>query len=434
MFEATRWTLVTVLTVLIGTAAGNPSAAQEAQPQPAAAMPDPAQLADQKLYQEYMDFFTEVYKTVQENYFFDVDQVNFRKFIHVFNTKIYPQLLGEKKSRDYIRWRSSAYLIDFLKSPDDIFSAFMPPQAAKDYEEEVLGKRIDLGIEGDLTPLGFEVSRVEPRSDAYEKGLRGGDRILKIDSVDVLSLTKDKVLELLTPLEGATVQLRTFNVAKNSEEDLAVFCKEYFKQTVFMVPVDVPDVFCLQIQRFNRMTSDDLTRFMTVVLQQGGKGLILDLRGNPGGPPLAAREISAFFLTPNEMFAYFQKRNMPRAELFVPEIPPQYRFQGDIVILVDKGSGSASELFSGILQSQKRAVIMGTNTAGQVFLKSMFYFSDQSMVLLVTARGFHPDGTVFSFGGVVPDERVEDPGSPDLVKTAAQYLAQKIQQNNKTVR
>ena len=114
-------------------------------------------------------------------------------------------------------------------------------------------------------------------------------------------------------------------------------------------------------------------------------------------------------------------KNRPKSSLDVPEIPEEYRYKGDIVILVDNKSGSASELFSGILQGRDRAVVMGVNTAGQVFLKRMFYLEDQSMLLLVTARGHHPDGTVFSFDGVEPNEKIEDMDI-DLIKYAAEYL------------
>jgi len=150
--------------------------------------------------------------------------------------------------------------------------------------------------------------------------------------------------------------------------------------------------------------------------------LILDLRGNPGGPPLAAREIASFFLPGGGEFAYFQKRDQPKASLDVPVIPDQYKYDGPMAILVDEGSGSSAELFSGILQRRHRAVLLGKNTAGQVFLKSMFPFEDESMLLLVTARGHHPDGAVFSFSGLTPDRLVEEGESVDLIQTASIYL------------
>jgi C-terminal peptidase prc len=369
---------------------------------------------------EYESFFEEVYATMEKNYYYLIPRPAYEKFLFIFENKIYRQMKKAGKTSQYIKWRSAAHMVEFLKANEDVFSAFIPPKPAKEFEQTALGKRTDLGITGNLTENGYQVSHVEPRSDAYEKGLREKDIIIEIDKVAVGTLTGEKINELLTPLDGATVNLTYVDVRNRALNSIDVLTKEYFKQTVFMCPVDVPGVFCLEIRKFNRTTADDLTRFMDFILKQGPSSLIIDLRGNPGGPPLAAREISAFFLPPYQEFTYFKMRNQPKASLFVPAIPTRFHYQGDIVILVNKESGSASELFSGVLQSRGRATIMGANTAGQVFLKSMYNFADESMLLLVTARGHLPDGRVFSFDGVEPDQKVT--GEADLVKLAAEYL------------
>lgn len=397
-----------------------------AQPHPAADskrnfMTNPAFRAD-KDYQEYLAFFEEVYATMEKNYYQPVPREAFDRFLKTFDSKIYGELKHSGKSSSFIKWRSAAYLVEALKSSEDIFSAFMPPKAARTYEQEALGKRIDLGIEGDLVDEGYRISRLEPRADAFEKGLREGDVIQKIDEDNIPALTLAQIQERLNPLENTRVRLEYRDRAGRTTRTIEVISKEYFKQTVFMVPTHVEGIYCLQIQRFNRKTSEDMTRFMSHILKQGDTGLIIDLRGNPGGPPLAAREISSFFLTPEEEFAYFEGKNKPKTSLDVPRIPDQFHYKGDMVILVNEKSGSASELFSGVLQWRGRAVLMGVNTAGQVLLKSMFNFDDESMLLLVTARGHRPDGGVFSFKGLQPDI-VKNEEDDDLIRHAAEYLA-----------
>jgi C-terminal processing protease CtpA/Prc len=100
----------------------------------------------------------------------------------------------------------------------------------------------------------------------------------------------------------------------------------------------------------------------------------------------------------------------------------ELKYDGPIVILINKGSGSATELFSGVMQKQRRAVLMGQNSAGQVMLKSMFHFDDESMVLLITARGHYPDGSVFSFGGLNPDRFVQNDEEDKIINYATEYL------------
>jgi len=274
----------------------------------------------------------------------------------------------------------------------------------------------------ELVPEGYKVTHIEMRAAAYEKGLRKNDILLVIDNVIATSLSQEEVVAKLTPQEGQILKLRYLDSSDGIERVIQVGSKEYFQQFVFMVPVDVPGVYCLRVEQFNRMTGEDVGRFMKQIAEPDKTSLIIDLRNNPGGPPLAAMEISGFFLPPNEEFAYFQKRDRQKTSLSVPEIPAEARYSGNMAILVNKGSGSASELFAGILQKRGRAVVMGTKTAGQVFLKSMFRFGDGSMLFLVTGQGHHPDGTAFSFEGVTPDETVSAEEA-DLVEYAAKYLA-----------
>lgn len=379
-------------------------------------------------YNETVQFFVEVFKVMQQNYYKEIDSTDLKKFVYIFNTQLYPKMRQTQKSKKYVKWRSAAYLVDALKEEEDIFSKLFPPKDAKKYETTVLGKRIDLGIDGELGDQGYLVTWVEPRSDAHEKGLRKDDIIYQIDKTKILTLREEEIRKLLVPLADETVVLKYIDHQTSRRHKIKVISEEYFKQLAFMVPTGVESVFCIQIKRFNRKTGEDVTSFIEEILAYPGEaGLIIDLRGNPGGPPLAAREISSFFLKPGEEFAFFQKRMRPKSSLDVPEVPEKYHYKGDMVILINEKSGSASELFSGILQGKGRAELMGLNSAGQVFLKSMFYMSDGSMVLLITARGHHSDGKVFSFDGLDPDVRVEN-SDQDLIRYAADYLLKKRQQ------
>jgi len=386
---------------------------------------DPLKASSDSTYKQYTDFFEKVYKTFEDNYYLAPDRKIYDHFLGKFKAKIYAELKSEGKSNDYVRWRSAWYLVDELRSKDDRFTQFYPPKPAVKFQHEALGEKIDLGIEGKKNDIGFLVTRMEPRSDAYDKGLREDDLILQIDGASVHGLSQDVIEGKLTPLVNTKVKLSYLSNETKTQKDIEVVSKEYFKQTVFLHPVPVDRVFCLEVPKFNRMTGEDMYRFLRIVEAQNPKGLVLDLRGNPGGPPLAAREISAFFLKGGDEFAYFQRRGAPKADLDVPVIDPQYQFNGPMVILVDEGTGSAAELFSGIMQFRGRAVVLGVNTAGQILLKSMFPMDDGSMVALVVARGHYPDGTVFSFDGITPDKIISGAPKDGLINLAAAYIAAK---------
>jgi C-terminal peptidase prc len=381
-----------------------------------------ASKSEQETYQGYLDYFEKVYKTMDENYYQPVSREAFDAFLADFKTKIYEQVKSEKKSDDYVRWRSASFLVKRLKSSEDIFSELYPPEPAKEYKASALGTRKDLGIEGEKITEGFKVNKVEPRVDAYEKGLRVDDVITKIDETVLKELTIEKINELLNPLIDTKIKM-TYLAQGKEEKQIEIVSKEYFKQQVFMKPTKIPYVYSLELQHFNEKTAEDMLRYIEYMKKVGPvMGLIIDLRGNPGGPPLAAREISSFFLPAGEEFAYFQKKGEPKAVLDVPPIPEKLHYTGPMVILIDKGSGSASELFAGVLQKRGRAILMGQNSAGQVMLKSMFPLDDGSMVLLITARGHHPDGATFSFQGLQPERSVKPEENIDLIDYASKYL------------
>ncbi|MBF0490916.1 MAG: PDZ domain-containing protein [Candidatus Omnitrophica bacterium] len=373
-------------------------------------------------YQQYITYFEKVYKTFEDNYYLPPDHKVYDNFIVKFKTMIYAQLKSEGKSSDYVKWRSAWSLVDALKSKDDRFSQLYPPKPAEKFKQEALGQNIDLGIEGKKTDAGYLVTRMEPRSDAYEKGLRENDVLTAIDGMDIKPLAQADIEKKLTPLMNTKVSLSYNEQGTAQTKVLEVISKEYFKQLVFLRPVSVPGVFDLEIQHFNRATAEDLFRYLQFIELQNPTGLIIDLRDNPGGPPLAAREISSMFLKGGDELTYFQKRGQEKADLDIPTIPDQYKFKAPIVILVNEGSGSCSELFAGVMQYYKRAVVFGVNTAGQMLLKSMFPLGDGSMVALVVSRGYLPDGTPFSFSGVTPDQIINNAPKDGLINLAAEYL------------
>jgi carboxyl-terminal processing protease len=137
-------------------------------------------------------------------------------------------------------------------------------------------------------------------------------------------------------------------------------------------------------------------------MRQGMNKLVIDLRGNGGGPPLAAREIVSYILPPGTDMIYFQRKNRPKALL--KTFPTRFTYKGEITILIDKGTGSSSELFSWTLKGYDRAVLMGfENSAGKTFLKSMFNLKDESMLFLVTSLAYLYNGTTFDPNGLTPD-------------------------------
>ena len=177
---------------------------------------------------------------------------------------------------------------------------------------------------------------------------------------------------------------------------------EFFKETLSSIPTGIPNMQYVKINQFNQKTGDDLLMLINYFKRQGLDKLVIDVRGNAGGPPLAAREIANMFFPPNTDLFYFQKKNQPK--IILRTLPTPVNFSGEIAVLIDKGSGSASELFAGTMQKHNRAILIGAEqSAGKTFLKSMFEFEDKSMLYLVTSLAYLYNGQTYNGDGLKPD-------------------------------
>ncbi len=379
-------------------------------------------------YKQYTDYFEKVYKVFEDNYYLVPDRNTYDRFLKKWKSDIYAQLKSEHKSDDYVRWRSSWYLVNALKSKDDEFTGFWPPgKSVAAFHHDVLAQKVDLGIEGKKNDLGFVVTRLERHADAFAKGLREGDIILQIDGVPLGPMVQEAIEAKLTPVIKTHVKISYLSGETKLPNSIDVVSQEYFKQTVFMHQVPVEGVFCLEITHFNEMTPQDMDYFLSVIRPQNPKGLVLDLRDNPGGQVGGAVEIASYFLKAGE-FAYFQKRNEPKYELTIPDVGAQYLITCPIVILVDAGTGSAAELFSGIMQYHGRAYVLGVNTAGQILLKRSFPVGDGAEIAMVMARGYYPNGRMFGFDGITPNKIISDAPKDGLINLAAALIAMKAGQ------
>jgi len=226
----------------------------------------------------------------------------------------------------------------------------------------------------------------------------------------VLSLTSEELLAALYPPLDTVVNLEIFFPKTETISTVNVKIIEFFKETLSSVPTGIPGLFYIKINQFNRATGEDFTKLTLVFLKKGMEKLIIDLRGNAGGPPLAAREIAGLFFPPQEELFYFQRKNRAQIMLKAPNF--KEIFNGPIAILIDKGSGSASELFSGTLHDHGKAILIGEESAGKTFLKSLYHFEDESMLALVTSLAYLFNGKVFGTDGLKPDFMA--PGDIDL--------------------
>ncbi len=348
----------------------------------------------------YVEYLDKVFNAMDQQYYMPVTRYTYDSFLKNYKDKVLSQIKGDKFV-PYVAWKGSHLLVQALRDPKDKFSSFIPPKPAKKYEEEIYGYRSDIGLTGDLTGEGYLLNMVEKRSDSFLQGLRSGDIILKINGTLATSLTIEKIKDLLNPEIDTTVML-TIKNPDGTIQDLTIKSIKYFKETVINIPTGEPGIFCLKIPKFNRETTNDFDAQLKTIMTKKIKLLILDIRGNPGGPPLAVREMASRLLPPNSKLAYYKKRGAAPFGLVSPA--SKLHYPGTLMVMIDKQSGSSSELFSGILKEYKRAFIVGKEpTAGMAFLKGTEKFDDGSMIIMITGQCFLYNGKEIDTAGITPN-------------------------------
>ncbi|WP_256870376.1 S41 family peptidase [Chromobacterium haemolyticum] len=306
----------------------------------------------------------------------------------------------------------------------DPHSDYMDPEAFKELKEGTQGEFGGLGIE-----IGAEdglVKVVSPIEDtpAQKAGIKSGDLIIKIDDTPVRGLSLTDAVKKMRGKPGTKV---TLTIARKSETKPLVFtlARAVIKTKSVKYKLLEPDFGYVRITQFQEHTSEDLAAGVQALYKenkQALKGLVLDLRDDPGGLLNGAVGVSAAFLAKNQLVVYTEGRTPDAKMRLTANLQNYARPNGSdplarlpvearnvpLVVLVNGGSASASEIVAGALQDHKRAVLVGTQTFGKGSVQSIMPLGNAGGIKLTTARYFTPNGRSIQAKGIVPDVVVED--------------------------
>ena len=346
-------------------------------------------------------FLSKVYETMDEHYYLPVSRDVYEEFLDHYPAGRLLEINQKNKQAHDFTHLGAGLLVNKLKSPLDKFTNFVPSEKTKEFKSNAYAVTEDLGIEGSKTKAGFEITKVQKHSEAFEKGIRTGDILLKIDGLALSAMDETQIRKELTPPLGTKKRLEIFFGTSKTSREITLESKSYFKETVSVTDSGIPGVLVIKLTHFNQKTCDDFSSEMSRYGPVKIKHLVLDLRDNGGGPPLAAREILGFFLPKDDLlFAVARKKKRP-VMLTAPSQPLSYH--GPVTILVNHKTGSAAEMFSGLMQAKKMADLAGERTAGATYLKSIYDFEDGSMIFMITSLTFFYDRRVFPPDGLTPD-------------------------------
>jgi carboxyl-terminal processing protease len=288
----------------------------------------------------------------------------------------------------------------------DAHTSYMPPEMYKEMQVETEGHFGGLGIE--ITIRDDHLTVVSPIEDtpAFRAGLKSGDRILKIDGEPTKDITLIDAVRKMRGPRGTPVTVTIMREDFEAPKDFTITRDVIKIRSVSHRKLD-DDIGYVKLRNFHKTTSDELEEALQDLEEQKISGLVLDLRNNPGGLLNQAVEIVDKFVSKEQLIVYTQGRVRNQNMKFSSK-GDRPHLEYPLVILVNGGSASASEIVAGALQDHGRALVLGTQTFGKGSVQTIIPLSDGSGLRLTTARYFTPKGYLIQGKGITPDIKVEN--------------------------
>ena len=316
----------------------------------------------------------------------------------------------EKIQNEYVEEVDQAEIIDFaingaLQSLDP-FSAYMNPKVFEESQSETSGEFGGLGIEVSMESGVIKVITPIDDTPAAKAGVKAGDYIVKINGEQVQGKTLMEAVNLMRGPVGTSIEitvrrkgLRKAKIFKITREIIEI-------KSVISKIVD-NKVGYLRLRAFNENSSSQLKKEISKI-EKNKKlvGYILDLRNNPGGLLSQAVTISDFFLNDGEIVSTRGRKKRENRKFFAKKGD---KIDGKpLIVLINNGSASASEIVAGALQDQKRAILLGETTFGKGSVQSIIPLKNRGAIRLTISKYYLPSGKSISEVGVVPDIKVEE--------------------------
>lgn len=284
----------------------------------------------------------------------------------------------------------------------DPYTVYFPPEDAATFDENISGNFSGVGMEVGLREGLVTVISPLPDTPAEKAGILAGDVIVEIDGVTTEDMRIDEAVSRIRGEKGTVVELKIYREGEMEFLDIPVTRDTINIPTVKTEQVD--DTFIIALYSFNAVAEKQMRDALQEYLDSNAEALVLDLRGNPGGYLQGAVNIASYFLPAGkvvvrEEFGDTEKNDVFRSrgrqiQLFTPE---------NLVVMVDNGSASASEILAGALKDHGVATVIGVQTFGKGSVQELVKLDDGASLKVTVARWLTPNGTSISDGGLSPD-------------------------------
>ena len=291
-----------------------------------------------------------------------------------------------------------------LESLDDPYTRFMEPKPFKEMQMRMKGSYPGIGIYIGIKDKKITVISPIPDTPASKAGLKSGDTIVSIDG----KLTKDMGLEEAVSMirgdKGTTVKLGVIKRGQNDKKEYSIVRDNIVVKSVESKMID-GDIGYIKLNTFENVNAGiEIRKALNDVKSKGAKGLILDVRNNGGGLLSNAAEIASMFLKKDDIIVFTVDRDGRKDAM---KASGEQIWQGPLVMLINEGSASASEILAGAIRDNNYGILIGYHSFGKASVQSVRQLPDNSALLLTIAKYLTPDNHDISKKGINPDIEIK---------------------------
>lgn len=295
-------------------------------------------------------------------------------------------------------------MVDSLGDP---YTTFFPPVEAKNFESEIEGNFEGVGMEMGMKNGFLTVVTPMKGSPAEKAGIRTGDKVIQIDSVITLDMSIDQAVKLIRGKKGTTVTLLVSREGVEKPFEVKIVRDVINLPTIDTKMDQQTGIFTIKLYSFSAQSASLFRNALRDFVNSKSNKLILDLRGNPGGFLDSAVDMGSWFLPPGKTIVV---EDYGKGGEQTIERSKGYNIFNDslrMVILVDGGSASASEILAGALSEHGKAKLVGTKTFGKGSVQEYIKLNSETSIKVTVARWLTPNGKSISEGGLTPDVEVK---------------------------
>lgn len=331
----------------------------------------------------------------------EINNADFNLYWQVWDLIKGNYLRADKLDNQELIYGSAKGLVQAL---DDPYSVFLEPKEAKQFENDISGSFSGIGAE--IGVKGDYIVVISPLKDspAEKAGLRAGDKILEVDDNSTANLSLQEAVNLIRGPKGSKVTLTVLSNGDDKPHKIEIIRDKINIPTVSW-EMKENNIAHVQLFNFNEKAAQRFAKSLNQALAAGAQGIVLDLRNNPGGFLEVAVAIAGIFIEPGKEVVAEEFSSGEKVSFKARDNPVLKDFP--MVILVNKGSASASEILAGALKYYKKTPVIGQKTFGKGTVQELKKLPDGSSLKITVAHWVLPDGTIIEGNGITPDYEVK---------------------------